>query len=123
MAARSKLRTTFGIMRMGVGVISLASPKLTGKIFGLGNIGEDASVALIARLFGIRDFVLGASLVFDTNEVRVKQAALLGVICDSTDVVSTVIETKRGVQPFGTIAVGGGAALFAAMGAATLAGK
>ena len=47
-------------MRMGVGVISLASPKLTGKIFGLGNIGEDANVALIARLFGIRDFVLGA---------------------------------------------------------------
>jgi hypothetical protein len=45
------------------------------------------------------------------------------VLCDSVDVVATLIALRRGAPKASGLLVGGGAALFAALGASALAGE
>jgi hypothetical protein len=88
--------------------------------FGLGNVGEDARGALLARLFGSRDLLLGAALVAADDAEAVRSALALGVAVDVLDVLATVLGVRRGVSKHGAVGVGVGAAAFAGMGIALL---
>ncbi|KAK5057470.1 hypothetical protein LTR84_011470 [Exophiala bonariae] len=56
---------TISVLRMAAGVSTLIVPHRVGPLFGL-TIGPDASV--VARLFGSRDFILGAYLYKTVRE-------------------------------------------------------
>jgi len=109
-------RRVFGITRMTVGASSWIAPRAAGYTFGLGDVADDSRAALVARLFGSRDLVLGGALVAASDAEAVRSALALGVAVDLLDVVATVLGTHRGVSKAGAVLVGGGAALFATFG-------
>jgi hypothetical protein len=109
-------RRVFGIMRMTVGASSWLAPRTTGHSFGLGNVAADDRAALVTRLFGARDLVLGGAVVAATDAEAVRSALALGVAVDVLDVVAVVLGARRGVSKVGALFVGSGAASFAAFG-------
>jgi hypothetical protein len=109
----SPARTVLGVTRLCVGALSLASPRTSAQVFGLG--GDVNSFT--ARLFASRELVLAtALLVADDADVRL--LALLGLGVDATDVVSGLVELGRGrLSTYGAVVGAGGAAVLAALGA------
>ena len=105
-------------LRCLVGAGTWVRPSASYKTFGLWAL-EDPSAELVGRLFGVRDLALGYAARHRNVEVR--HAALrAGVACDSVDVVATLIALRRGAPRASGVLVGGGAALFAALGLAAL---
>ncbi|MFN2463942.1 MAG: hypothetical protein ABR573_08595 [Candidatus Dormibacteria bacterium] len=49
-----------GAVRIGLGAVMLAAPALGRRIFGVPDNQDNTAVRLLARLFGIRQVVLGA---------------------------------------------------------------
>ena len=110
------------VLRGLVGAGTWASPASSWRTFGLGELHDDPAAELIGRLFGVRDLALAQGARH--REPAVRRAALrAGVLCDSVDVVATLIALRRGAPKASGLLVGGGAALFAALGASALAGE
>lgn len=102
-------------LRTVVGAGTWVSPAASWRTFGLGRMGDDPSAELIGRLFGVRDLVLARSIRHPAGDVR--RAALRGgVLCDAIDVVASLIALRRGAPRASGVLVGGGAALFVALG-------
>lgn len=107
------------VVRMFAGGISWASPSLSWRVFGLGTTPPDASSGLVGRLFGIRDAVLAAGV--HHPDPAVKKAVLqAGLICDSFDVVASLIGVRNGAPKATLLTATAGAAAFVAIGAAAL---
>jgi len=106
----------FGCTRMVVGATTWITPLTAGRIFGLGDVANDNRAALVARLYGSRDLVLGGAVVAATDAEAARSALALGVAVDLLDVVASVFGARRGVSKLGAWFVGGGAAVFAACG-------
>lgn len=117
---RMDLRRLLGLMRMFVGVFSWIAPRSSARSFGLGDVADDARAALVARLFGGRDLVLGAAVAFARDDASLATALRLGVVVDTVDVAATAIARRRGASRWAAAIVGGGAAVLAAMGAVVL---
>lgn len=105
--------------RMFAGGISLLSPTASWRVFGLGSTAPGASTGLIARLFGIRDFVLGAAVHHPDPTVR-RAVLQAGLICDLTDITSSLIALRAGAPKITLLTAAGGAAAFAAIGLTAL---
>lgn len=107
-------------VRLAVGVGALVAPGLTGRLFGFAPV-QGTQTAYFARLFGIRDVVLALGTSATTGPSR-KRWWQLGVLADTTDVVSAYLGRKDGSLPTTTaILAGGTAALAAGLGAAAMA--
>ena len=108
-----------GGLRGAVGLGTWVAPHVSIPLFGLTR--PDGSGAVVARLFGVRDFVLAASLIIyaapgDRDVMRA--AVVANIVCDSVDVVACLIGYARGeISNKALMLVGGGAAFFAALGA------
>lgn len=103
------------VARMFAGGVSWASPAAAWRVFGLGRTAPDASSGLVGRLFGIRDFVLGAAVHHPDPVVR-KAVLQAGVICDSADIVSSLIAVRAGAPKATLITATAGAATFVVLG-------
>jgi hypothetical protein len=114
------VRQIFGATRMAVGGFTWLAPRASGHTFGVGDVAADSRVALVARLFGSRDLLLGAAVVAAKEPEAVQSALALGVAVDLLDVMATVLGVRRGVSKHGAVGVGVGAAVFAACGIALL---
>jgi hypothetical protein len=114
------VRRAFGISRMAIGGLAWLAPRASGHGFGLGDLGADARGALVGRLFGARDLMLGAALLAATEREAVQSALALGVAVDLLDVAATVLGVRKGVSKHAAFGVGVGAAAFAACGIALL---
>lgn len=73
----------------------------------------------MGRLFGIRDLVLGAAVNHPDPTVR-KAALQAGVICDSFDVVASLLALRAGAPKAVLVTATAGAAAFVAIGATAL---
>jgi len=113
-------RKAFGLARMTVGGSAWLAPRLSGQLFGLGDVGADSRVALVARLFGSRDLLLGAAVFAAEDPEAVRSALALGVAVDLLDVIATVLGVRRGVSKYASVSVGVAAAGFAGVGVALL---
>jgi hypothetical protein len=116
----SSLAQAFGGTRMAVGVLSWAAPSLAARVFGL---DPRSRQPIITQLFGAREFALGFLTATRSGPARA-QVLRLGVMIDAVDTVASLGQIRRGA--FSTQAkllTAGGAALFAAVGAAALAGE
>ncbi|MGI8610536.1 MAG: hypothetical protein ACR2MY_15150 [Candidatus Dormibacteria bacterium] len=49
-----------GVVRIGLGAVMLLAPALGRRVFGVPDKQDNSAVRLLARLFGIRQIVLGA---------------------------------------------------------------
>jgi len=106
-------------LRAGVGIISWASPSLTGRIFGVGDIGDDPRAAVVTRLFGIRELTLAAAAAHPDPTIQ-RAALKAGVAVDAVDVVATLIAIRKGAPKVIALTFAAGAATFVALGAAGL---
>lgn len=73
----------------------------------------------MARIFGVRDFGLGAVVHHPDPSVR-KAVLQAGIVCDSADVVASLIAVRAGAPRTALLGATAGAGLFAALGLATL---
>lgn len=109
----STTRALLGLTRAAVGLGSWLAPDTAVKAFGIDPARSDR---FIGRLFGARDFALGASLLAaDARYLRA--AAGIGVAIDLVDTVAGLDEYRRGnLSTWATISGPGGAALLATLG-------
>lgn len=113
--AKNPGTTAMSIVRMFAGGISWLSPAASWRVFGLGRTAPDASGGLVGRLFGIRDFVLGAA-VHHPNPVVRKAVLQAGVVCDTADIVSSLVAVRAGAPKAVLVTATAGAASFVVLG-------
>src|SRR3954454_3195455 len=114
------MASTLGVLRTTAGVTGWLSPRFLGRVAGLGDVGADERAALITRLFGVRDATLAQAVLLSHGERR-RTALAMGAVCDSMDILASLITLRRGGSKAAVVFVGGGAAMFLVMGLAALA--
>ena len=114
------LRRSLGIIRMFVGVFTWFAPRIAGRAFGLGDVAHDPRAALVARLFGVRDLVLGGAVALARDDEALSTSLRLGLLVDTVDVAASALARRQGVNRWGSALVGGGAMVLAVMGAESL---
>lgn len=105
-------RSFLGAARIGVGALSLMSPKVAARAFG---IDPGRSNAWVTRLFGSRELVLAGSLLAAKGP-QVRTVAMLGAAIDGLDVISSAAESRGNLTRYTIISGGGGAVLFLTLG-------
>jgi hypothetical protein len=123
------------VARILAGSSTLFTPQLAGQLFGL---PINLETYVIARLFGVRDMIIGAYLWSARGHVSqaiargdaakimqarrdVKNMLWMGMICDSVDVCSFAVAVlAEGMEGRAIGLVGGGAAAFAALAGVAL---
>ena len=103
--ARTGLVYFLGYARMAVGIATLVAPSVAAPFFGVPGAAANVDAAFIARLFGIRDLMLGYVVAQTPADIPLRRALQVGVICDSADVISGIVAASQGLQPLG-IALG-----------------
>lgn len=85
--------TRAGVVRMAVGTTLFLTPGLGRILFGIPQDQDNASVRLLARLFGIRNVVLGGwTLVARDHEPEQRRACYqLNAAVDAVDIVALAI--------------------------------
>ncbi len=110
-------RTTLGVMRLLIGVVSLVTPTASARAFG---VTRAPAAAWITRLFGSRELVLAAALLAAPAE-QTSRVAALGAGIDALDVASSAVEFAGGrISGYTFVSGGGGAAVFALLGLAAM---
>ena len=101
-------------MRVLVGVATYVAPNLSAKLVGL-QPARNRQAVYWARLFGVRDVVLGVGAERATGAAR-KQILLLAAACDVADVGSALMGRRAGyLSPVAALLTGGLAAGAAAV--------
>ncbi len=86
--------TTMAVTRIAIGSAAWLTPNLAGRLFGLDTAGNPQA-PLLARLFGVRDLVLGAGTLASEGEARRKW--LLGaLVCDAADAAAALLGNRAG---------------------------
>ena len=131
----SNLVSALAIARMLFGGSTLLFPHHVAPFFG---IPLAAQTTIVARLFGIRDFILGG-LVWtaraddkaasksaasqEGNRRELRRALVAGILTDAVDLCSAVVGVLDGTLEGPAIGwVAGGAAAMLALGVVTLRG-
>ena len=106
-------------LRMAIGVGSWATPRVSGKLFGLDS-AANPQAPYLGRLFGARDFALAWGALNSKGEAQ-RQWLMAGLACDVADALAGVAGGRGGYLPKLTSAMVTGTALAAAaMGASAL---
>jgi hypothetical protein len=106
-------------LRMAVGLGSWATPRVSGKLFGLDAAANPQSPYL-GRLFGARDFALAWGALRSEGDAQ-RQWLIAGLACDVADALAGFAGGRGGYLPKLTSALVTGTALAAAgMGAVAL---
>ena len=102
---------TFALMRVLVGGQSWIAPKLSARMVGL-DPDRNPQAAYWARLFGVRDVVLGLAALQTEGEAR-KRVIQLTAACDVADLTSSVLGRRAGYLSGNAALLSGGLALVA----------
>ena len=114
---RALLRA-FAALRFGTGVSAWLAPTGTARLLGLSSARQQP---LTTQLFGSRELTLAMAIMDSSPQLRARALAL-GLLVDSLDVIAAVNGVRRRTLPTtSALFAGGGAALFAALGALALA--
>jgi hypothetical protein len=81
-------------LRAVVGVSAWAAPDLSGRVFGL-DPDANPQASYLARLFGVRDLVLGVGTL--RAEPPARRAWLeAGIVCDLADAAASLLGRRNG---------------------------
>jgi len=118
MPSPRQLTTAFALGRLAFGAGLMARPERVAS----GWVGKDAergAVKIVLRGLGARDVALSAgALAARGDEDRLAHWIAAAIGCDLSDVVSTLVappDSLPGNARWGTVALGGGAALAGAL--------
>ncbi|MGI9015529.1 MAG: hypothetical protein ACR2HR_00240 [Euzebya sp.] len=100
-------RKYLAYFRIGLGAMWF-TPRLGAKIFGLDPHNNDG-VALLARLFAVRDLALGLGLL-QSRGADADRLIDLGIMVDAADVAALVLAAGKKDVGARTLLLGGGAA-------------
>jgi hypothetical protein len=92
-----------GALRIAIGLVSWLAPNLAARLFGLDASGNPQAPYL-ARLFGVRDLVLGVATIAATGEDR-RRWLVAGLVCDSADAAAAGLGYRDGYLPAATTAL------------------
>lgn len=104
--------TGLSLGRIGIGVVSIGSPALAARMFGL-DVTTNPQLPMMTRLFGVREIALGAATLTAKGSAR-RNLVLAGVAVDAGDAACGVIGV--GNQEVGKLS--GGMLTAVALGAA-----
>jgi hypothetical protein len=95
----AQIRRTAGVLagsRAALGVGMLLAPKVTLRLAGLGSPADSATGTTVARLFGVRELVLGL-MVLDRLRYGVPEVTLLrlNALCDGLDAAALLTGWKK----------------------------
>ncbi len=106
-------------LRLGVGVGAWATPRISGRLFGLDAAGNPQAPYL-ARLFGVRDAALAWGVLNSEGDAQ-RQWLAAGLACDVADALAGIAGGRAGYLPKVTaVLVTGTAIAAAALGASAL---
>src|SRR3990167_10332401 len=105
----------FGGSRALAGSLCWFAPSLGLTLFVSPNAKADTSLTLVARLFGARDIVLGASLLYVTNHEVLRYVVQMGLVVDVFDVIGSLFIFNE-MHPRAKLSLTLGASFFAAIG-------
>jgi hypothetical protein len=109
-----------GALRIAVGLVSWLAPELAARLFGL-DPKRNRQAPYLARLFGVRDLVLGVATLTVKGPER-RRLLLAGLACDAADAGAAGLGYRDGYLPAATTALLTAPALAAVgMGAKALA--
>jgi hypothetical protein len=117
--SRSSAVSAMAGLRLGVGLGAWLFPRLAGRLFGL-DVEGNPQLPYVARLFGVRDIVLGAGTYVSDGEA---QNAWLraGVACDAADFAAGLLSHRNGeIGPGTAVLVSAPALAAVAMGLTAL---
>lgn len=117
----TKIIYFLSVTRIIVGIMSWIIPEISLTLFGFQKLMPMGDSGLITRLFGVRDFILGSSLLYLAQKNKINSETgqfviMQGIIVDSIDVFAALIAFIQGYSLHGLILSGGGALLFAICG-------
>jgi hypothetical protein len=117
--SRSSAVSALAGLRLAVGVGAYLFPRLAGRLFGL-DVDGNPQLPYVARLFGVRDVVLGVGVA--TTDGETQNAWLrAGLACDAADFAAGVMAGRNGeIGPVTTVLVSAPALGGVAMGLAAL---
>lgn len=110
---RASLIKNLAGVRIAIGAASWATPRATGKLFGLDS-GANPQAPYLARLFGIRDVALAWGALSSEGETQ-RQWLLAGLACDVADAVAGLAAGRSGYLPKVSAALVTGTAVSAAL--------
>ncbi|WP_286131842.1 hypothetical protein [Mycobacterium sp. IS-1556] len=115
---RNVLIRTFAALRFITGIAAWLAPSTTGRLMGLSS-GRDQPFT--TQLFGSRELTLAVAITDAASPRLQKRALQLGLLTDVLDVIAAVRGVRaRTLSTTGAVVAGGGAALFAGLGVASL---
>ncbi len=107
----SMLGNTVGLTHSVVGVMSLLAPEFTGRLLC---VPSPRAANFVGRLFGIRELLLGASLLLSirNNRSLAERTQLLTIIniMNATDTLSGIVEYLGGTINRAGLMLGSGGA-------------
>jgi hypothetical protein len=103
--------TGLSLGRIGIGVVSIGSPALAARMFGL-DAAANPQLPAMTRLFGVREIALGAATLTARGPAR-RSLVLTGVAVDAGDAASGIVGV--GNQEIGKLS--GGMLTVTALGA------
>jgi hypothetical protein len=117
--SRSSAVSALAGLRLAVGIVAWLFPRLAGRLFGL-DVEGNPQLPYVARLFGVRDIVLGFGVA--TTEGEAQNAWLrAGLACDAADFAAGVLAGRdREIGPVTTVLVSAPALGGVAMGLVAL---
>lgn len=107
-------------LRLGIGVVVWAAPRLAGRLFGL-DVDGNPQAPYLGRLFGVRDAALAVGTFTSDGDAQL-QWLRAGLACDVADALAGVAGWRAGYLPPVTgVLVTGTAISAAGLGIAVLA--
>jgi hypothetical protein len=97
MLTGDQARIALGVVRLTMGGSALLAPKVMARRFGVDAEANPAALYIL-RLFGVRTVLLGADLLF-MSEDRRRQALQVAVFIHAADALAAVIAGVRGHLP------------------------
>lgn len=87
--------TGLGVARILIGLVSLLSPALAGRLFLL-DPARNPQMEYLSRLFGSREIALGAAALATSGATR-KAVVATGVAVDAADAAASALAGRNGV--------------------------
>jgi hypothetical protein len=106
-------------LRISVGIGAWLAPRLAARLFGL-DVAGNPQLPYIARLFGVRDIVLGVGTAASEGEAQ-NGWLRAGLACDAADFAAGLLARRSGeISPVTALLVSAPALAGVAMGLTAL---